>query len=278
MGTQTLKIEDNSRVEVGSLSLGNGTLNIKGSDVIIHKTDKINGTLTAESGYLGLNVATSMADKVKADRTTTKTTPNFVLEVGAPVVFGEDAKVTFGGVATTKTADTNPDAQAPKYGAQLTFAGDTTLKFDAANFNRTALFTAEGLKGKITNNGKVTLDGDNLTWGAYKLFENFEQKDAFTTEEGKENLLVGNLTAADAWKNQVGDHFEIKQNSEGDWMIVAGGTSVEGSGLNVSAKNGCRHPADQPDPLHGRLAPGDQQHDQLRDGSRRHLRRQGHDG
>lgn len=237
MGTQTLEIKNDSRVEVGSLSLGNGTLNIKGSDVIIHKTDKINGTLTAESGYLGLNVATSMADKVKADTTTTKTTPNFVLEVGAPVVFGEDAKVTFGGVATTQTADTNPDAQAPKYGAQLTFAGDTTLKFDAANFNRTALFTAEGLKGKITNNGKVTLDGDNLTWGAYKLFENFEQKDAFTTAEGKENLLVGNLTAADAWKNQVGDHFEIKQNSEGDWMIVAGGTSVEGSGLNVSAKN-----------------------------------------
>lgn len=237
MGTQTLNIEGDSRVEVGSLSLGNGTLNIKGSDVIIHKTDKINGTLTAESGYLGLNVATSMADKVKADTTTTKTTPNFVLEVGAPVVFGEDAKVTFGGVATTKTADTNPDAQAPKYGAQLTFAGDTTLKFDAANFNRTALFTAEGLKGKITNNGKVTLDGDNLTWGAYKLFENFEQKDAFTTEEGKENLLVGNLTAADAWKNQVGNNFEIKQNSDGDWMIVAGGTSVEGSGLNVSAKN-----------------------------------------
>lgn len=163
MGTQTLEIKNDSRVEVGSLSLGNGTLNIKGSDVIIHKTDKINGTLTAESGYLGLNVATSMADKVKADTTTTKTTPNFVLEVGAPVVFGEDAKVTFGGVATTKTADTNPDAQAPKYGAQLTFAGDTTLKFDAANFNRTALFTAEGLKGKITNNGKVTLDGDNLT-------------------------------------------------------------------------------------------------------------------
>lgn len=234
MGTQTLEIKNDSRVEVGSLSLGNGTLNIKGSDVIIHKTDKINGTLTAESGYLGLNVATSMADKVKADTTTTKTTPNFVLEVGAPVVFGEDAKVTFGGVATTKTADTNPDAQAPKYGAQLTFVGDTTLKFDAANFNRNALFTADGLKGQITagQDVEVTLDGANLTWGAYKLFENFKQGDAL-----KDKLVKGELTAADAWKNQVGDHFEIKQNSEGDWMIVAGGTSVEGSGLNVSAKN-----------------------------------------
>lgn len=234
MGTQTLKIEGNSRVEVGSLSLGNGTLNIKDSDVIIHKTDKINGTLTAESSYLGLNVATTMADKVKADTTTTGTTPNFVLEVGAPVVFGEDAKVTFGGVATTKTADTNPDAQAPKYGAQLTFAGDTTLKFDAANFNRNALFTADGLKGQITagQDVEVTLDGANLTWGAYKLFENFKQGDAL-----KDKLVKGELTAADAWKNQVGDHFEIKQNSEGDWMIVAGGTSVEGSGLNVSAKN-----------------------------------------
>lgn len=237
MGTQTLEIKNDSRVEVGSLSLGNGTLNIEKSDVIIHKTDKINGTLTAESGYLGLNVATSMADKVKADTTTTKNTtntPTFVLEVGAPVVFGEDAQVTFGGVATTKTADTNPDAQAPKYGAQLTFAGDTTLKFDAANFNRNALFTAEGLKGQITagQDVEVTLDGANLTWGAYKLFENFEQGDAL-----KDKLVKGELTAADAWKNQVGDHFEIKQNSEGDWMIVAGGTSVEGSGLNVSAKN-----------------------------------------
>lgn len=231
MGTQTLKIEDNSRVEVGSLSLGDGTLHITGSNVIIHKTDKINGTLTAESGYLGLNVATSMADKVKADTTTTKTTPNFVLEVGAPVVFGEDAKVTFGGSATN-TPDSTSDAE--KVGAELTFAGATTLKFDAANFNRNALFTADGLKGQITagQDVKVTLDGANLTWGAYKLFENFEQGDAL-----KDKLVKGELTAADAWKNQVGDHFEIKQNSEGDWMIIAGGTSVEGSGLNVSAKN-----------------------------------------
>lgn len=162
MGTQTLNIEGDSRVEVGSLSLGDGTLNITRSAVIIHKTDKINGTLTAESGYLGLNVATSMADKVKADTpSTTGTTPNFVLEVGAPVVFGEDAKVTFGGPATNTTAGTDAD----KVGAELTFAGDTTLKFDAANFNRNALFTADGLKGQITagQDVEVTLDGANLT-------------------------------------------------------------------------------------------------------------------
>lgn len=232
MGTQTLNIEGESRVEVGSLSLGNGTLNIKGSDVIIHKTDKINGTLTAESGYLGLNVATSMADKIKADTTTTKTTPNFVLEVGAPVVFGEDAKVTFG-TATKKTADTPSEPE--KFGAELTFAGDTTLKFDAANFNRNALFTAEGTKGKIDGTGKIDLEGSNLTWGAYKLFENFDQSELTGLTEGK--VTNGKLTAADAWKNQVGNNFEIKQNPEGDWMIVAGGTSVEGSGLNVSAKN-----------------------------------------
>lgn len=233
-GTQTLNIEAASRVEVGSLSLCNGTLNIKKSDVIIHKTDKINGTLTAESGYLGLNVATSMADKIKADTTTTKTTPNFVLEVGAPVVFGEDAKVTFGGAATSTTADTDANTPEVKYGAKLNFAGNTTLKFDAANFNRTALFTAEGTnKGQITagDGTKIKLDGANLTWGAYKLFENFEHAGL------KDKLEKGDLTAAEAWKNQVGNNFEIKQNSEGDWMIVAGGTSVEGSGLNVSAKN-----------------------------------------
>lgn len=230
MGTQTLNIEGESRVEVGSLSLGNGTLNIKGSDVIIHKTDKINGTLTAESGYLGLNVATSMADKIKADTTTTKTTPNFVLEVGAPVVFGEDAKVTFDGPATNTTAGTDAD----KVGAELTFAGATTLKFDAANFNRNALFTAEGTKGKIDATGTINLEGSNLTWGAYKLFENFDQsgiaKEELTFTDGK-------LTAADAWKDQVGDNFTIEKNSEGEWMIVAGGKTVEGSGLNVSAKN-----------------------------------------
>lgn len=233
MGTQTLEIKNDSRVEVGSLSLGKGTLNIENSDVIIHKTDKINGTLTAESGYLGLNVATTMADKVKADTpSTTGTTPNFVLEVGAPVVFGEDAKVTFGGAATN-TPDSTSDTE--KVGAELTFAGDTTLKFDAANFNRNALFTAEGTKGKIDGTGKIDLEGSNLTWGAYKLFENFDQSELTGLTEGK--ITDGKLTAADAWKNQVGDHFEIKQNPEGDWIIVAGGTSVEGSGLNVSAKN-----------------------------------------
>lgn len=233
MGTQTLEIKNDSRVEVGSLSLGKGTLNIENSDVIIHKTDKINGTLTAESGYLGLNVATTMADKVKADTpSTTGTTPNFVLEVGAPVVFGEDAKVTFGGAATN-TPDSTSDTE--KVGAELTFAGDTTLKFDAANFNRNALFTAEGTKGKIDGTGKIDLEGSNLTWGAYKLFENFDQSELTGLTEGK--ITDGKLTADDAWKNQVGDHFEIKQNPEGDWIIVAGGTSVEGSGLNVSAKN-----------------------------------------
>lgn len=232
MGTQTLNIEGESRVEVGSLSLGNGTLNIENSDVIIHKTDKINGTLTAKSGYLGLNVATSMADKVKADTpSTTGTTPNFVLEVGAPVVFGEDAKVTFGGAATSTTAGTD----ANKIGAELTFAGDTTLKFDAANFNRNALFTAEGTKGKIDGTGKIDLEGSNLTWGAYKLFENFDQSELTGLTEGK--VTNGKLTAADAWKDQVGDNFWFKQNSDGDWMIVAGGDTVEGSGLNVSAKN-----------------------------------------
>lgn len=231
MGTQTLNIEGESRVEVGSLSLGNGTLNIEKSDVIIHKTDKINGTLTAKSGYLGLNVATSMADKVKTDTTTTKTTPNFVLEVGAPVVFGEDAKVTFG-TATKKTAD--PPSEPEKFGAELTFAGDTTLKFDAANFNRNALFTAEGTKGKIDATGTINLEGSNLTWGAYKLFENFDQSGI---AENKLTFTDGKLTAADVWKNQVGDNFTIEKNSEGEWMIVAGGKTVEGSGLNVSAKN-----------------------------------------
>lgn len=87
MGTQTLEIKDDSRVEVGSLSLADGTLHITDSDVIIHKTDKINGTLTAESGYLGLNVsAKNLVSKIFAgERSTGPDTQliNQILSTGA---------------------------------------------------------------------------------------------------------------------------------------------------------------------------------------------------
>ncbi len=234
-GTQTLQITG-SRVEVGSLSLADGTLKITDSDVIIAKTGTINGTLTAESGYLGLNVSTTMADRVAAKQQAADAANNaagLVVEVGGPVVLGEKAVVTFGTAGTSGNSGTSTTADAAdKTGAKLTFAGDTTLKFDASRFNQSALFTAEGAKGAIDGDGEITLDGANLTWGAYKLFDNFDQS-GLTQEQLKEGVL----SASDAWKDQVGDNFTIEKNDDGEWIIVAGGTSVEGSGLNVGAKN-----------------------------------------
>lgn len=234
-GAQTLLI-NNSRVEVGSLSLADGTLNITDSQVIIAKTGTINGTLTAESGYLGLNVSTSMADRVAAQKKAADAgaASGLVVEVGGPVVLGEKAVVTFGKSGTsgsTGSGTATADA-ADQTGAKLTFAGDTTLKFDASRFNQSALFTAEGAKGAITADGTITLDGANLTWGAYKLFDNFDQ-----SQLNEDKLIEGVLSASDAWKNQVGNNFTITMNDNGEWIIVAGGTTVEGSGLNVGAKN-----------------------------------------
>ena len=233
-GTQTLQITG-SRVEVGSLSLADGTLKITDSDVIIAKTGTINGKLTAESGYLGFNVSTTMADRVAAQQQAADAANNatgLVVEVGGPVVLGEKAVVTFGTAGTSTTSDTTVQT-----GAQLTFAGDTTLKFDASRFNQSALFTAEGAKGAINFNGndqdKIKLEGSNLTWGAYKLFDNFDQ----SALKDKFDLSSSDFTASDAWKDQVNGVFEITQNENDEWIIVAGGTSVEGSGLNVGAKN-----------------------------------------
>lgn len=238
-GTQTLQITG-SRVEVGSLSLADGTLNITNSDVIIAKTGTINGTLKAESGYLGLNVSTSMADRVAAQKKAADAgaASGLVVEVGGPVVLGEKAVVTFGTAGTsgsTGSGTATADA-ADQTGAKLTFASDTTLKFDASRFNQSALFTAEGAKGEIKFNGnddKIKLEGANLTWGAYKLFDNFDQ----SALEGKFDLGSSDFTASDAWKNQVGNNFTITKNDNGEWIVVAGGTTVEGSGLNVGAKN-----------------------------------------
>lgn len=190
--------------------------------------DANNDGATEDRGSVALDPVTS----VKGTQTLQITGSR--VEVGGPVVLGEKAVVTFGTAGTsgsTGSVTATADA-ADQTGAKLTFAGDTTLKFDASRFNQSALFTAEGAKGAIDGDGEITLDGANLTWGAYKLFDNFDQS-GLTQEQFKE----GALSASDAWKNQVGDNFTIEKNDDGEWIIVAGGTSVEGSGLNVGAKN-----------------------------------------
>ena len=95
-----------------------------------------------------------MADKVKADTTTTKTptsTPTFVLEVGAPV-FGEDAKVTFGGPATS-----TPTERCEKVSTDYDSAGATT------QVQRGQLQTGDTLHGRGTCKGQDRGSRDKMS-------------------------------------------------------------------------------------------------------------------
>ena len=228
LGSHTLTIKDSSNVEVGSLALNTGVLNVEGNDTkfIVHDVKKINGTFTAQSGYVGLNVDHSMADYVTSQNKAQST--NLTLEVNGPVVLGESANVTFGGSSTKK--DATQDG-----GASLTFKGDSTLKFDAAKLNKNALFVAEGKTGTLTTNGaKVNVNATNLSWGRYNLFENFEGNVAEGTFE------KGDLTASDMWKDQLGtsgDNIKLEVGEDGNVSIIVGSESVKGSGLNVNAQN-----------------------------------------
>lgn len=232
LGSHTLTINSNSNVEVGSLALNTGVLNVEGNDTkfIVHDVKKINGTFTAQSGYVGLNVDHSMADYVTSQNKAQST--NLTLEVNGPVVLGESAKVIFGEAAgnTTTSKDATQDG-----GASLTFKGNSTLKFDAAKLNKNALFVAEGKTGTLTTtDAKVNVNATNLSWGRYNLFENFEGPVAEGTFE------KGDLTASDMWKDQLGtsgDNIKLEVGQDGNVSIIVGSESVKGSGLNVNAQN-----------------------------------------
>lgn len=233
LGSHTLTINGNSNVEVGSLALNTGVLNVEGNDTkfIVHDVKKINGTFTAQSGYVGLNVDHSMADYV-TDKTKPQSSDKLTLEVNGPVMLGESAKVTFG--EATGNTSTSKDA-IQDGGASLTFKGESTLKFDAAKLNKNALFVAEGKTGTLTTtDAKVNVNAMNLSWGRYNLFENFEGNVAEGTFE------KGNLTASDMWKDQLGtsgDSIKLEVGKDGNVSIIVGSESVKGSGLNVNAQN-----------------------------------------
>ena len=229
LGTHRLNIIDGSRVEVGSLQMNNGALLVDGKDtkLLIHSVGKIDGEFTAKQGYVGLNVNQSMANYV-LDKKQSQVNDSLLLEVNGPVTLGESANVTFGGDAVKNQND----------GASITFVGQSTLKFDAASLTKNALFTAKGEKGKLTaNNAKVNVEASNLSWGRYNLFENFDAEgvtaDNFVAGEGK-------LTASDKWSEQLkapGKGIKLEVDEKGNVSVLVGTDSVEGSGLNVNAKN-----------------------------------------
>lgn len=233
LGSHTLHLTGGSRIEVGTLNLTTGKLNIEQdwTKFIAHNVNKIDGTLVGQDGYIGLNVQHSMADYITNDKKPLGPT-NLILEVGAPITLGESAKVTFGGKDTNNT--TKQD------GASLTFTGTTTLQFDAAKMNKNALFVADGHQGKltVTQGSKVNVEASNLSWGRYQLFENFDgkgsvDKNAFMTEGNK-------LTAAGMWAEQLkkpGAELKLEVDENGNVTVLVGSDSVKGSGLEVNAQN-----------------------------------------
>lgn len=234
LGSHTLNIAGGSRVEVGTLNLGTGTLSIEGpwTKFISHNVNKIDGTLVAKGGYVGLNVQHSMSDYISNDKNPLNPN-NLILEVGAPITLGETAKVTFGGNHTNNTA-TQHD------GASLTFKGTTTLQFDASKLDKNALFVADGKQGKLTveSNAKVNIEAKNLSWGRYNLFENFNGKDSVA--EGTFVAQDGKLSASDIWAEQLknpSSELKVEVDKNGNVSILVGSDSVKGSGLDVNAQN-----------------------------------------
>ena len=229
LGSHTLNIVDGARVETGGLLMNNGTLTIDGETTkfIAGALSKIDGTLTAKAGYVGLNVHKGMSSLVVGEKAVDRHEHLF-LEVDGPVSLGEKAVMTFGG----------DKVKADSEGASLTFVGESTLKFDAARLSANALFTATGAKGALTaTDAKVNLEATNLSWGRYHLFENFDTKgvtdENFVSADGK-------LTASDMWAEQLkapGMGVNVEVDEKGDVSIVVGSDSVEGSGLDVNAKN-----------------------------------------
>lgn len=230
LGTHSLTINDGSRVEAGFLSMGNGELTVEGAETkfMVGSLSNLNGTLNVKSGFMSVNGAQSMQDMV-LDKKATQSFANPTLEINRPLTLGDKAMVNIGA---------NAKGASDKEGAQVTFDGQSTLKFDAKDFKQSALFTAKDKRGTLTaTNANVALEAKNLSWGVYKLFDNFDTvgvtDQTFTAEEGK-------LTAGDAWKDQVAgskNGITVKTDKDGQVMIVVGSDSIEGSGIDVNAKN-----------------------------------------
>lgn len=229
LGDLTLTVT-RSNLDVGTLDLQTGAITLEDSKMMVSNVKTLNGSLTLKSGYLGLNVTSSVADLMKSENEPeTKAEPSATLEVGSPVTIGESGKLTIGG------ADTTSDGTKVDYA--ISIAGTTDIVFDGRNFNSEALFSqdrTDGNKGIVAVNGsgtKLTVKATNLSWGVYKLFD----EDTLNTDalEGKVSIDTSSGdTVSDLWRDAVGNKISADGNE-----IVVGGTTIEGSGLDIGAVN-----------------------------------------
>lgn len=219
-----------SNLDVGELDLQTGNVELNGTTMMVGNVKTLNGNLTLGSGYLGLNVNKSVA-KVLSDENSDETadgsvTPvvNATVEVGSSVTLGANGKLTFGNDNSRADGD-----------YAIAFHETTDIVFDGKNFSSEALFSqdrTDGNKGKVTvgEDGNINVKATNLSWGVYKLFD----EDTLQTDDLTGNVTVESSeeTVNDIWKNAVknsekGVHVDEKDGN----MIVVGGKTVEGSGL-----------------------------------------------
>ena len=222
-----------SNLDVGELDLQTGNVELNGTTMMVGNVKTLNGNLTLGSGYLGLNVNKSVA-KVLSDENSDETadgsvTPvvNATVEVGSSVTLGANGKLTFGNDNSRADGD-----------YAIAFHETTDIVFDGKNFSSEALFSqdrTDGNKGKVTvgEDGNINVKATNLSWGVYKLFD----EDTLQTDDLTGNVTVESSeeTVNDIWKNAVknsekGVHVDEKDGN----MIVVGGKTVEGSGLEYA--------------------------------------------
>lgn len=221
----SLKVTD-SKLDVGTLDLQTGSLTLENNSIMmIGNVKTLNGDLTLAGGYLGLNVATGVTDDI------IKTTGTTV-EVGSPVTIGANGQLTFGNDNSRADGD-----------YAIAFHETTDIVFDGKNFSSEALFSqdrTDGNKGKVTvgEDGSINVKATNLSWGVYKLFDEDTLDTTGLTggENGNVQVEISDKTVNDLWKESVGADGVYADKENGN-LIVVGGTTIEGSGLDIGAVN-----------------------------------------
>lgn len=215
----SLKVTD-SKLDVDTLDLQTGSVTLENNSIMmIGNIKTLNGALTLASGYLGLNVATGVTDDVIKTSGTT-------VEVGSPVKIGADGQLNFGEKSEVGT-------QAENEGHAIGIFAKTNLVFDGKNFNSAALFSqdrTDGKKGIVkVDGGSLTVKATNLSWGVYKLFD----EDTLDTSALKDVTIdTKGSSASGLWEGAT-----VTSGTEDKNQIVVGGTTIEGSGLDIGAVN-----------------------------------------
>lgn len=219
----------NSNLDVDTLDVQTGTVTLTGSNMMVGNVKTLNGSLTVSDGYLGLNVTTGVSDDI------IKTTGTTV-EVGSPVTIGAKGQLNFGTKPATDTRSEGDETPAETEDHAIGFFTSANIVFDGKNFSSEALFSqdrTDGNKGKVTvgEGGSINVKATNLSWGVYKLFD----EDTLNTDALKGKVSI-DTTAEDTvnglWQDAVGNKISADGNE-----IVVGGTTIEGSGLDIGAVN-----------------------------------------